>query len=405
MLLKIAWRNIWRNPLRSGVIILSLMVGLWAGVFIIAFFGGMIDEQIATAVSRQFSHLQIHSPEYKQEEKLSLFVPKAKEVQQYAGQQQGVVAVSGRMLVTAMAATAHGSAGITVYGVHPANENAVTGIGKYVEEGAWLGEKTISGAVIGKKLKEKLGLSIGQKVILTFQNNSEEISAAAFRVAGVYKSNNSTSEETIIYVNAEELAPLAGLQINEVHEIAVLLQDNGTLESNAVLLRKQFPTLKVETWKQLSPELRLMIDSFRQYMYIIIGIILLALVFGIVNTMLMAVLERQHELGVLMAVGMNKAKVFAMILFETMFMTIAGLAFGLPLAWLSVWWFGRQGIDLSNWSEGLAMYGYGTMVYPSLELSYYVEIALMAVLASLLAAIYPARRSLKLKPAEAIRKI
>ena len=405
MLLKIAWRNIWRNPLRSSVIMLSMVVGLWAGVFINAFFQGMTNEQVSTAISRQYSHIQIHRTGFMMEEKLDAYIPDADKVAAAAGRLPAVQAVSGRMLVTAMAATAHGSAGVTIYGIDPAQEQAVTGIANYLSEGSYFGQDNIPVAVIGRKLKEKLGLQAGQKIIFTFTNQQEEMAAGAFRVAGVFTSNNSTLEEFTVYVQIHQLAPLAGLETHQQHELAVLLRSNDQLEATALQLQHQFPALRISTWKQLSPELRLMIDSFNLYMFIIIGIILLALVFGIVNTMLMAVLERQRELGVLMAVGMNRSKIFSMVLLETLLMTLAGCAMGLPLAALSVWWFGRQGIDLSNWSEGLAMYGYGTRVYPALAWHYYFVITLMALVFSLLAAIYPARRSLRLKPAEAIRKI
>lgn len=405
MLLKIAWRNIWRNPLRSSVIILSITLGIWAGGFILAFVGGMMNEQISTAVSRQLSHIHIHHSEYKQEEDLKYFVPKGSEVITNLRQLPDAKAVSGRIRVNAMASTAHGSAGVTLFGIDPKDEAAVTGLSNYLSEGQYFDTGRRNMVIIGKKLKEKLQVTTGQKVVFTFQNSSDELTAAALRVAAVYSGNNSVVEETIVYVPASELATVAGISTTNVHEIAVLLSGNDQLETAAASIRKNYPALQVETWKQLSPELRLVIDSFNEYMTIIMGLILMALVFGIINTMLMAVLERQHELGVLMAVGMNRSKVFFMIVFETMLMTLAACAIGLPASWATIAYFGKHGIDLSNWSQGLAQYGIRTMVYPALELQYFIKIGAMSIASSILAAIYPARKSLQLKPVEAIRKI
>lgn len=405
MLLKIAWRNIWRNPLRSSVIILSITVGIWAGGFILAFVGGMMNEQISTAVSRQLSHIQIHHSEYKQEEDLKYFIPNGSKVIVTLKNMPGVKSVSGRIRVNAMASTAHGSSGVTLFGIDPEDEAAVTGLSNYLSEGKYFDSGKRNMVIIGKKLKEKLQVTTGQKVVFTFQNSSEEIAAAALRVAAVYTGNNSVVEESIVYVPATELAEVVGISQDNVHEIAVLLSGNEQLESTAAAIRKDHPALQVETWKQLSPELRLVIDSFNEYMTIVMGLILMALVFGIINTMLMAVLERQHELGVLMAVGMNRSKVFFMIVFETMLMTLAACAIGLPASWATIAYFGKHGIDLSNWSQGLAQYGIRTMVYPALELQYFIKIAVMSVSSSMLAALYPAQKSLQLKPVEAIRKI
>jgi ABC-type lipoprotein release transport system permease subunit len=405
MLLKIAWRNIWRNPLRSSVIILSITIGIWAGGFILAFVGGMMNEQISTAVSRQLSHIQIHHSEYKQEEDLKYFIPKGSEVITRLRQLSSVKGVTGRIRVNAMASTAHGSSGVTLFGIEPNAEAAVTGLNKYLAEGSYFDSSHSNRVIIGKKLAEKLQVKTGQKVVFTFQNSNDEIAAAALRVAAVYTGNNSVVEETIVYVPATELAAVVGIAPQNVHEIAVLLSGNDQLEPSAANIRKDYPALQVETWKQLSPELRLVIDSFNEYMTIVMGLILMALVFGIINTMLMAVLERQHELGVLMAVGMNRSKVFLMIVYETMLMTMAACALGLPASWATIAYFGKHGIDLSHWSQGLAQYGIRTMVYPALELQYFVKIAVMSVASSMLAALYPARKSLQLKPVEVIRKI
>jgi ABC-type lipoprotein release transport system permease subunit len=405
MLLKIAWRNIWRNPLRSSVIILSITIGIWAGGFILAFVGGMMNEQISTAVSRQLSHIQVHHSDYKQEEDLKYLIPKGSEVITNLKQRPEVKGVSGRIRVNAMASTAHGSAGVILFGIDHEDEAAVTGLDNYLAEGKYFDTGMRNTVIIGTKLKEKLQVNTGQKVVFTFQNSADELTAVALRVAAVYNGNNSVVEETIVYVPANELATVASISTTTVHEIAVLLSGNDQLETTAASIRKNYPALQVETWKQLSPELRLVIDSFNEYMTIIMGLILMALVFGIINTMLMAVLERQHELGVLMAVGMNRSKVFFMIVFETMLMTLAACAIGLPASWATIAYFGKHGIDLSNWSQGLAQYGIRTMVYPALELQYFVKIGAMSIASSMLAAIYPARKSLQLKPVEAIRKI
>ena len=132
---------------------------------------------------------------------------------------------------------------------------------------------------------------------------------------------------------------------------------------------------------------------------------MLALIFGIINTMLMAVLERYRELGMLMAVGMNKAKVFVMIMLETLLLGLISAPIGMLIGYLLVLMTRRNGINLSAYSDGMAEFGMSSMVYPSLETGVYWQLAIAVLLTTILGALYPAYKAIKLKPVEAIRKI
>ena len=167
-----------------------------------------------------------------------------------------------------------------------------------------------------------------------------------------------------------------------------------------------YPKAKFESWKELAPELGLMIDSFDQYMIIFIIIILLALSFGIVNTMLMAVLERVREIGMLMAIGMNRWRVFSLIALETLYLVVIASPLGLLLAYLTINHLGEVGMDLSGlYQEGYAAYGFKSFIYPKLENIYYFRIFIMVSITAILASIYPAVTAIRLNPVSAIRKI
>ncbi|MGD9931928.1 MAG: ABC transporter permease [Mangrovibacterium sp.] len=190
---------------------------------------------------------------------------------------------------------------------------------------------------------------------------------------------------------------------NACHEIAVFLNDNLLLDRVNTELTGKLPDLDIKNWREIMPEVYLLESSFNLTMYIFIGIILLALLFGIINTMLMAVLERTKELGMLMAIGMNKSRVFMMILLETVMLSLFGGMWGILLGWLLNAWFGMQGIDLGAWSAAYQSMGFDTLVYTHLPLSISLQIAWMVIVTGILAAIYPAIKALKLKPAEAVR--
>ena len=164
------------------------------------------------------------------------------------------------------------------------------------------------------------------------------------------------------------------------------------------------PGFSVQTWDEIMPEAAMYSEAMNYYLFIFLVIILLALGFGIVNTMLMAVLERVKELGMLMAVGMSRKRVFWMIMLETVFLGLTGAMAGTILCYLLVWWTGNTGVDLSAlYQEGLEAFGFSAKVYPIIGLDSFFEILFLVILTGILASIYPARKALKLNPAEALR--
>ncbi len=132
---------------------------------------------------------------------------------------------------------------------------------------------------------------------------------------------------------------------------------------------------------------------------------MLALVFGIINTMLMSVLERYRELGMLMAIGMNKARIFGMILLETLLLTLAGAPLGIAAGALSIHYFSINPLDLSAFASSLNQYGLGTRIYFETNPYVYSQITILLILTAFVSALYPAIRAIRLKPVEAIRKI
>jgi len=168
-------------------------------------------------------------------------------------------------------------------------------------------------------------------------------------------------------------------------------------------LKSEYPNFQTLTWTELMPDMKMMNESMEFMIYIFVIIILLALGFGIVNTMLMVILERVKELGMLMAIGMNKLRVFTMIVLETIFLSLVGGIVGIALAVGLTIITGKTGLDLSLWAEGLSSQGFDTMVYPTIGIDSVIIVTILVIITGILSAIYPARKAIKLNPAEAIR--
>jgi ABC-type antimicrobial peptide transport system permease subunit len=188
-----------------------------------------------------------------------------------------------------------------------------------------------------------------------------------------------------------------------ISEIAIRLKSSNDLDTVYTKLKQNYSSLVVETWKQLAPELEFTYEMMILELEIFLGIILAALLFGITNTMLMSVMDRIREFGVLMAVGMKRIRVFFLILIETFILSIFGGILGMALGGITVWYLSDKGIDLSIFAEGLNAYNMPTQMYPVLPLYFYFLLVVMIIITAIIAAIYPSVKTIKLKPAQAIR--
>ncbi len=400
-LLMIAWRNVWRNKLRSSIVIASVVLGIWSGLFIMAMVSGMNDQRLSSFINTNLSHIQIHNAGFQENFDKKDTIIGSNTLLKEIDTMSHVTAYTKRLVLQGMASTAHGNYGVKIMGIFPDKEKNVTDISEKLVQGTYLYKLKRNPIIIGEKLANKLGVKVNSKVVLNFQDSNNNTVSTGFRVEGIFKTINSSFDEENVFVKYDDLAPLVSLS-GKYHEIAILC-DNIT-ETETV--ENQIKTNNsVESWDQLSPELGYAQEAMSNFIYIFMGIILLALAFGIVNTMLMAVLERKREIGMLLSVGMDKRKVFTMIILETLFLAFIAALLGVLLSIRTIEYFGRNGINLSAVAKGLESLGMGARVFTKLPFAMYVDITLMTLSVALIAAIIPARRALKLNPAEAVKAI
>jgi putative ABC transport system permease protein len=314
-----------------------------------------------------------------------------------------IEAYSIRIKTQAMINSANSSNGIILLGVDPEVEKKVTGIYKYVTQGKYLDSCKKNSILIGEKLASNLKIKLRSKVVVTLQNSSGDITSAAFKVAGIYNSGNNGFDSRIAYVKYNDLSGIVGFEPGMAHEIAIKLADDQMTEPLKQKLTAAISNQSVQSWKEIMPELGLMTDSSAYMLFIFMTIIFLALSFGIINTMLMAVLDRVREIGMLMAIGMSKTRIFLMITFETILLMLTGSLLGLVLSYGVIEIYKIYGIDLSAFASGLNDMGFSSMVYPFIETSAYMQIVFMVIITGILSSIIPARKALKLNPSDAIR--
>ena len=252
-------------------------------------------------------------------------------------------------------------------------------------------------------MDEALDYRLRNKIQLTISDQTGNPVQGTFRVCGIYKTTNTGFDQTAVFVNSAELAGLYGDKDILIHEISVMLKDID----EAAMVKEELSRISgdnsVRTWKELAPDAAMMNDYMIIYYFIFIGIIMLALAFGIINTMLMAILERTKELGMLMAIGMNRRRIFSMIMFETIFLTIIGAVVGMISGWLIIELLGKTGIHFSGWGEGFEAIGFAARVYPVITPDFFIFTTILVIVTAIISSVWPARKALKLNPVEALR--
>ncbi len=398
----LSWKNVWRNPLRSSVVIISVVLGVWAALFTAAFMNGMIIQYMDVQLANITSHIQVHTDGYDEERIPAAVIPNANDVMNTVLGEVGVKHAVGRAVVDGLISTSAGSFGVTAKGIDFDNEPNVTNLHKHIREGEYLSDEGRNSILIGSKLAKRLQVQMNSRVVLNVQDVDGMLTAGAFRVSGIFHSPDARVNENMVFLRQNDLANLI-LKPEAIHEIAIIIDDYKLADHYASKLDSVLG-MSVKSWGDISPALRYTDSVTDITLYIFMIIIVIALMFGIVNTMLMAVLERTPELGMLMAVGLSRGKAFQMIMYETIMLTMVGVPFGIALSALTVYYTGINGIDLSAFAQGFEMYGLSYLIYPVLNVEQYISNALIIALAALAAAVLPSWKALRLNPVEAIRK-
>jgi ABC-type lipoprotein release transport system permease subunit len=401
-LMRVAWRNLWRNPRRTLITMTAMSFGLAMMVMTVAMMAGFMAQMERYATILGPGHIQVHAPKYLAERSIYDSFPDPARVLAAAG-----AAVKGdaapRAYATALVSSGKQSGGARVWGIDPAREGRVTEIARHLAAGRWLGDAAAHEVVLGTGLARTLGVAPGDEVVVLTQAADGSLGNALFRVAGVLRSLNEGVDRGGVIMHLADLDALAALE-GKAHEVVVRLDDPRRLEEAATALSKALEgPLEVRTWRQLMPEID---ETLR--MYGLVQVILLFIIFGaaaliIMDTQLMALFERTREIGVVRALGMGPLPVALLLFAETSFLVLlsaaAGMAGGLLLCWLM-----KDGVDLS-WAGGSFTFN-GVVFEPKILTLLTARAVILPPLVmaavTLLATVFPVVRAVRITPVAAI---
>lgn len=401
---RMAWRNVGRNPRRTTIVGSSIAIGLGATVVAMAVNYGMIFEMVASAIRTEVGHIQVHGRGFDAKPGIEIRIEPGRGVgPELVEGLSEVVAWAPRVRAEGLVSSPRVSVGVRLVGIDPPREASVSVIDESITQGRFLGAEPRR-VLLGERLADRLQVGVGEKIVLSVQDVSGDLTGEAYRIAGLFRSSSRELDEGTLFLPIREAQRLLGIG-EAISEFVILSNEDRALDALAGRLQARLgPGLEVRTWEELRPTLVSMIKIFDQMGWILYAAIFIAMAFGIANVLLMSLYERIREIGIVLSLGMPPARLVASLLAESLILTLVGVVCGLGLGLLGVWAL-ADGIDLSAWAGGLDAYGMSPVIVPVLRGSDLTQPLVIAVLTAVVASLWPALRAVRIRPAEALRHI
>lgn len=399
LIYELSVRNLWRQRRRNTVLLLSVICAITGVVVLNSFIRGMQFQMVDQVVHNLNGHISVHASDYRSDPAIARgFTENLEEI----AQKLQTISLAGwatRIKVPAVVMSERETRAVQIVGLDPMQEH-ISIIADLPIEGSFLLDSADNRVVLGRALLAQLQTKIGHRIVLVMQDINSKSREIGFQIAGVYDSDSEAMEKHVIFVGKDSLQHF--LNTKNVTELSVrfntrLVPPNG-LETIAPL----FPDLEAIDWKNIDPILAFMYESVNAMVYIWLAIVLTALVFGLTNTFITAVLERTQEIGLCKSMGMKSSLVLCQVVTESLLIMLLGLIGGLLLSWLILQLIG-DGIDLRAFAAGFEMLNLAPKIKPAVVWQDINIVVIATILLALFASLHPAIRAVRLDPLVALR--
>jgi len=380
----------------------AIALGAWFMLFTAAFTRGLIEQQVHDAIFSLTGHIQIHQKKFRDDPAIeNSMQPPGKKLLQVLGDKQ-VAQWTSRVRLPAVVVSERESRGTTLVGIDPEHEKGLSFIGDPVKIGRSLRSIDDDGIIIGRRMAERLQTKIGRRIVLMAQDSNGDVADRGFRIVGLFTAELEATETAYVFTGRHVVQNMLimGDHISEIELITKSRDKLGPLVQN---LRAAVPGLEVKDWKELQPLLVATVEFYDAFMIIWYFIVFLAMSFGLVNTLLMAVFERTRELGLFQALGMRPGFIVGQVMIESLILMVLGLVIGNLLSWLSVLSL-PNGLDLRSFAQGMEQFSMPSILKLQLTLGDVLTANILVIVLTLVASLYPAWRAARFVPVEAITR-
>ncbi len=399
LLVRLGWRNVWRHARRNLMLMAAIVVCVGTLVTGDALMRGMATGMENNAIEQLTGHLKVLDPEYRDDPSIKHGFEPPEQVQRVLESPE-FHAWTERVGVPAVLQSERETRGVDLYGVDPGDELRMSFLKDAEFDGRWLAAPDDRGVVIGVDLARDLETGLGRRIVLMTEHAGGGTAEWGAKIVGVFASTSAGADEFFAFTGRRALQDRIG--VAAVTELSVLLRDPRRLENDRRRLEGEVPEgLEVATWIMLKPLIAAMAQFSKSTIAILAAVFVTALAFGLLNTLITAVLERTRELGLLQALGMRRSWIVVQVMIESGVIVVVGLAVGLGVGRLALWWL-RDGIDMSAFGEGMKMMGGGNRIVPVLTTEDLVIVVASVLVLGFLGALYPAWRAVRIEPLDAL---
>lgn len=408
--IKMAWRNIWRNPRRSILTIIAITFACILLVFMLSWQFGSYATMISASVRIHTGHLQVQAAGYNEKKSIRLVVPDPNRIGALLDALPNVSSYTFRSNAFSLASSKDRTYGVLIVGIDPPREASVSTLKQQIRTGDYLSRDDTNQALIGYLLAKNLNVGIGDELVILGQGRDGSVAATVVIIKGIYRSGQDEFDRSSIQIPLKYFQDTYVME-HAVHEVVVIgasLDDVPDIKNALAHSIETFDTnhrLVVLDWMELMPGLieAIKMDLYSGLIFYVILIIVVA--FSILNTFLMSVFERTREFGILMAIGTTPGRLTRLLMIESMTMTMAGIAIGIVLGIAVTWYFQVHGIVISGATELMAQYGLPERTFPLLSLKSILIGPGLVFIITFVTALYPALKVHRFKPVEAMTAV
>ncbi len=402
MILKIAFRNIFRQKRRTVLTALSMFGGFVLAAFFIGWADGTYNNIIDTFTRYSLGHIQVHEKNYLDRPAIYKTINNPAEIGKILDQTEDVTSWTPRLFSAGLVSVRDKSAGTRIIGIDPVKERQTTKFDEKIIEGRMLADKRAAETVLGKGLAKILKAGIGDEVVVLSQGADGSIANEMYTVVGIIDSGDEIGDRAAFYLHIEDAQELLVLG-NRIHEIAVTVDSLNDVDRVTSVLQGKIdnPALAVEPWQVFARSFYVAMKADKEGMWIMLVIIILVVAIGVLNTVLMSVLERRREYGVLKAVGTKPGQIIQMVLAEVNILSIVCIILGAAVGLVLNYILSQHGLTLPE------PVTYGGMQFQTMQAeinarSFYIPAITIFFVASLVS-LLPALKAAHTDPARSMR--
>jgi ABC-type lipoprotein release transport system permease subunit len=405
-LLRMSWRNVWRNWRRTIIAVIAISLGLVLLLIFDGMLGGAEQAMYGNVVKLQGGNVQIHAPGYREKANRMPLLPlaDAEAVVQAALTQPQVVGASRRISTGGMVSSHEGTFPVAIIGIEPEQEAQVGLLAGNIATGRYLTAQDEDQLLIGQALAHQLEVGVGDRVTLVGRATHEQMRRRTMTVVGIYDLGIEEVEKGMVYVSLAEAQSLFDLR-DQATEVDVALQSMGQEGAVVAALGALLPGYEIDPWYVTDPTTKQTMEMEKEIMSLFGLVILLIAGVGILNLLLMAVFERTREIGIMAAMGMKRWETMVLFLLEGTFIGLLGAVAGCVVGGLINLYLGQVGLPwaAAEYSELTALMG--DRLYFDVGIGLLVSRGLTVILIAALAALYPAWQASRREPAEALHYV